>query len=84
MCGVGERSRRVCYYGAMSQRDVVGEPPPERGRVRTLHWFDPCELLVPEARSERKREHGNDGRWVAPATSEIPAGDSGPCSFYGQ
>lgn len=30
--------------------------PEVRGRLRTLHWFDPCELLRPDARSELKPE----------------------------
>src|SRR5262245_58863643 len=29
-----------------------GDLPPVLGQVRTLHWFDPCELLRPDARSE--------------------------------
>ena len=40
--------------------------PVVRGRARTTHWFDPCELLTPDARSElrpefRKRQRG--GGW---------------------
>jgi len=34
-----------------------GDLPPVRGRVRTVHWFDPCELLAPDARSELRPEH---------------------------
>ena len=34
-----------------------GELPPILGSARTIHWFDPCELLGPEARSEYKTEH---------------------------
>lgn len=46
--------------------DFSGSLPPVRGRARTHHWFDPCELLVPDARSElrpehRRRQHG--GGW---------------------
>jgi hypothetical protein len=38
-----------------------------RGFARTLHWFDPCELLADDARSElrpefRRRQEG--GGWV--------------------
>ncbi len=37
-------------------------------RVRTPHWFDPCELLTPDTRSElrpefRRRQRG--GGWMA-------------------
>ncbi|MCA9522055.1 MAG: hypothetical protein KC609_13835 [Myxococcales bacterium] len=44
-----------------------GELPPIKGLVRTVHWFDPCELLAPDARSElrpefRRRQRG--GGWV--------------------
>lgn len=43
--------------------EFAGELLPLLGEVRTLHWFDPCDLLVPEARSElkpscRKRQRG--------------------------
>ncbi|MCA9576379.1 MAG: hypothetical protein R3B40_04765 [Polyangiales bacterium] len=31
--------------------------PPIVGLSRTLHYFDPCELLVPDARSELRPEH---------------------------
>lgn len=31
--------------------------PPIRGRARTHHWFDPCELLGADARSELRPEH---------------------------
>lgn len=46
--------------------DFSGELPPLVGRAVTPHWFDPCNLLRPEARSElreeyRERQHG--GGW---------------------
>ena len=31
--------------------------PPMMGLARTLHYFDPCELLRPDARSELRPEH---------------------------
>ena len=38
--------------------EFAAEPlPAVRGRARTVHWFDPCELLAPDARSELKPEH---------------------------
>lgn len=40
--------------------------------ARTLHWFDPCELLVPEARSELQPEHGprqRGGGWEPKPTA---------------
>ena len=46
--------------------DFAGELPPMLGRAVTPHWFDPCDLLRPDARSElreeyRQRQHG--GGW---------------------
>ncbi|MEM7609039.1 MAG: hypothetical protein AAF411_27130, partial [Myxococcota bacterium] len=46
--------------------DVAGELPPLLGAARTHHWFDPCELLAENARSElrpefRRRQRG--GGW---------------------
>lgn len=46
--------------------DFFGELPPILEHVTTEHWFDPCELLSPDARSElrpefRKRQAG--GGW---------------------
>jgi hypothetical protein len=50
-------------------------PPPARplSRSTTLHWFDPCELLRDDARSElladhRERQPG--GGWVARGCSK--------------
>ena len=42
-------------------------------RARTTHWFDPCALLVPDARSElkpeaRRRQRG--GGWVPKSSDE--------------
>jgi hypothetical protein len=37
--------------------EFEGDLPPILEEARTVHWFDPCELLVPEARSEYKPEH---------------------------
>lgn len=46
--------------------DFAGELPPILERAITPHWFDPCDLLVADARSElreefRERQHG--GGW---------------------
>jgi len=46
--------------------DFTGELPPILGRAITHHWFDPCALLVPEARSELReefRERQRGGGW---------------------
>jgi hypothetical protein len=47
--------------------EFSGELPPLVSRARTAHWFDPCELLGPDARSElrpgcRTRQPG--GGWM--------------------
>ncbi|MBX3191288.1 MAG: hypothetical protein KF819_30100 [Labilithrix sp.] len=42
-----------------------------RARSETLHWFDPCELLRPDARSELLPEHRErqcGGGWVPKRT----------------
>ena len=46
--------------------EFAGELPEIKGMARTQHWFDPCELLAPSARSElrsefRRRQRG--GGW---------------------
>jgi hypothetical protein len=33
------------------------DPAIPLARSTTVHWFDPCELLRPDARSELRREH---------------------------
>lgn len=52
-----------------------GELPPILDRAVTHHWFDPCDLLAPDARSElrdefRQRQHG--GGWqMLPTTCGV-------------
>ena len=36
--------------------------PPLLARATTVHYFDPCELLEPDARSEIKKEHRRRAR----------------------
>ena len=46
--------------------EFAGDLPPVLDSVRTLHWFDPCELLKPDARSEYRadaRERQAGGGW---------------------
>ena len=40
-----------------NNEEFEGTLPPIRARARTHHWFDPCELLVSDARSELRPEH---------------------------
>jgi hypothetical protein len=36
--------------------EFIGEMPRVLGRATTTHWFPPCELLRPDARSELREE----------------------------
>jgi len=36
--------------------EFEGEPPEVLARASTSHWFDPCELLAPDARTELRPE----------------------------
>jgi hypothetical protein len=36
--------------------DFAGDLPPLLGRAVTTHWFDPCDLLAADARSELREE----------------------------
>jgi hypothetical protein len=54
--------------------EFSGTPPALLGSATTHHWFDPCELLLPDARSEYQeqfRERQCGGGWVMrkPATT---------------
>lgn len=47
--------------------EFAGELPAIEQRALTTHWFDPCELLTAEARSELRPEHRarqRGGGWV--------------------
>jgi hypothetical protein len=57
--------------------DFSGELPPILARSVTEHWFDPCELLRADARSElrpefRQRQHG--GGWEHVEVNKIACG----------
>ena len=60
--------RDALWYARCPDGEFAAKPlPAVRGRLRTLHWFDPCELLAADARSElrpefRQRQPG--GGWV--------------------
>ena len=54
------------HYRCPTSPEFSGTLPPLVGRAVTSHWFDPCELLGPDARSElrpefRRRQAG--GGW---------------------
>ena len=43
-----------------------GDLPPVLAEAKTVHWFDPCALLAPDARSEYRpefRERQEGGGW---------------------
>jgi hypothetical protein len=47
--------------------DFSGPAPHVLAHARTFHWFDPCELLTPDARSEYRaeyRERQCGGGWI--------------------
>ncbi|MEM9187615.1 MAG: hypothetical protein AAGF12_00465 [Myxococcota bacterium] len=54
------------HHRCPEEPEFDGDLPAIRGCARTVHWFDPCELISPAARSEirpefRQRERG--GGW---------------------
>ena len=58
--------------------DFSGSLPPILERVTTEHWFDPCELLSPNARSElrpefRQRQVGGGWEHVEPTRGDACA-----------
>jgi hypothetical protein len=62
----------VPTHGALWQRrcpgnnEFQGVLPELLGHTKTLHWFDPCELLIDSARSEYReefRERQSGGGW---------------------
>lgn len=71
--------KEVLCFGALPERSALwkhrcpdngefaGDLAPILARSQTHHWFDPCELLLPDARSEllpEHRERQEGGGWV--------------------
>lgn len=60
--------REALWYARCPDGEFEPVPlPSELGRARTLHWFDPCELLAANARSELRPEHRQrqrGGGWI--------------------
>jgi hypothetical protein len=59
-------------------REFSGEIGPVLARGTTEHWFDPCELLRPDARSElrpeyRRRQDGGGWELAKPRCGAHPA-----------
>lgn len=55
----GELPARLAlrHWRCPENTEFSGILPPLLGSVATEHWFDPCELLAPGARSEYRPEH---------------------------
>jgi hypothetical protein len=54
------------HYRCPGNPEFAGDLPPILAQIRTPHWFDPCELLLPTARSEIRpefRERDTGGGW---------------------
>ncbi|HXJ18714.1 MAG TPA: hypothetical protein VMT03_00665 [Polyangia bacterium] len=45
------------HYRCPEAPGFSGALPPVLAQARTVHWFDPCALLAPDARSEYRPEH---------------------------
>jgi hypothetical protein len=55
------------HWRCPANPEFSGELPRLRARAETPHFFDPCELLTPNARSEIREEHRErqcGGGWV--------------------
>ncbi len=64
--------RALWHHRCPDVRDFEGKLAPILGRAVTEHWFDPCELLATDARSElrpeyRRRQEGGGWEYAAPA-----------------
>lgn len=66
-------ARRALWHARCPDNpEFSGSLPPLLGAAKTAHWFDPCELLQPNARSEYRtefRERQCGGGWVARRSS---------------
>jgi hypothetical protein len=64
------------HWRCPTVEEFAGALPPLLEQARTVHWFDPCELLRPDARSELRPEHRQrqpGGGWeIAPACRTKP------------
>jgi hypothetical protein len=62
------RRSALWHFRCPDVKEFEGELPPISERVVTPHWFDPSELLQPDARSELKTEfrvRQEGGGWCA-------------------
>jgi hypothetical protein len=49
--------RALWHHRCPEVEDFAGDLTPILGRATTEHWFDPCEILATNARSELRPEH---------------------------
>ena len=67
LCFAEAPQRGALWHGRCPENpEFAGSLPPLLGAARTIHWFDPCELLGPDARSEYRvefRERQAGGGW---------------------
>jgi hypothetical protein len=62
--------RALWHHRCPTIPEFAGDLTPILARAVTEHWFDPCELLAPDARSELRPEHRRrqeGGGWEAQA-----------------
>jgi hypothetical protein len=70
----GERPDRwaLWHWRCPQVADFTGDLPPILRHARTTHWFDPCDLLGSDARSELRaefRERQRGGGWTMAAAA---------------
>lgn len=57
LCLAEAPDRMALWHGRCpGNPEFSGAPPRVLGSATTVHWFDPCELLLPDARSEYRDE----------------------------
>ena len=54
--GAPPDERALWHHRCPDVREFEGTLPPILAQARTVHWFDPCALLAPDARSEYRPE----------------------------
>ncbi|MDB4983228.1 MAG: uncharacterized protein JWM82_3980 [Myxococcales bacterium] len=62
------------HHRCPDNAEFAGDLPPVLASARTVHWFDPCELLKPNARSEYRedaRERQPGGGWTMKADPTV-------------
>ena len=55
--GAPPSQENLWHWRCPDNPEFAGPPPAILQKARTAHWFDPCELLLPDARSELRAEH---------------------------